>query len=183
MTRREFPDKVKVAAFQRADGHCEQCGVRPREFHAPKGSTVAQRHARLTDNSGGPDACWPWLGSLNRKGYGCFGSLLAHRVSYRTYKGPIPAGLYVLHNCDNRRCQNPAHLRVGTQADNMLDMYGRGRANIRIGSRHALAKLTEEQVREIRRSTASRAEMARRFNVDWSTINSVLKGETWGHVK
>lgn len=43
----------------------------------------------------------------------------AHRVAYILTKGDIPDGLLILHSCGNRRCCNPAHLRQGTQSENV----------------------------------------------------------------
>jgi hypothetical protein len=83
---------------------------------------------------GAPDDCWPWTGSTDRKGYGKIASgglegrlLGAHRVSYEFAYGPVPEGLNVLHSCDNPPCVNPAHLRAGTQADNIHDAVDRER--------------------------------------------------------
>jgi hypothetical protein len=53
----------------------------------------------------------------------------AHRAAYILVHGSIPAGLYILHSCDNKRCVNPNHLRAGTPVDNMRDMHQRGRDN------------------------------------------------------
>lgn len=53
----------------------------------------------------------------------------AHRWSFEYHVGPIPAGMWVMHSCDNPPCVNPAHLSVGTPRDNALDMHRKGRAN------------------------------------------------------
>lgn len=87
------------------------------------------------DRSGGPDACWPWLGSKNTSGYGllgiCEGSdrtyLLAHRIAWSTENGDIPTDKIIRHRCHNRPCCNPAHLLVGTHKDNYDDMVAAGR--------------------------------------------------------
>lgn len=81
------------------------------------------------------DPCWEWREGLDTKGYGqftpvsCASPLRAHRVAYELIKGPIPSGMQVLHSCDNTRCCNPNHLRVGTHQDNMRDMTERGRGH------------------------------------------------------
>ena len=84
----------------------------------------------------GVDACWFWIGALNRAGYGMLqhkatdGSkgILAHRFAYGYFKGAIPKGMSVLHRCDNPSCVNPLHLHVGTHVDNMREMVMRGRS-------------------------------------------------------
>lgn len=69
------------------------------------------------------DECWPWLGYLNRDGYGQFrgnGEVLSHRFGYAVTVGPIPEGLTLDHLCRNRACQNPAHLEPVTMRENAL---------------------------------------------------------------
>ena len=80
----------------------------------------------------GPDECWLWVGAT-LKGYGRGNwngeHYYAHRKSWELANGPIPDGLYILHACDNPPCVNPAHLRPGTQAENVRDMVERGRGH------------------------------------------------------
>ena len=77
------------------------------------------------------DGCWEWQASRMPKGYGRLGisgvMVLAHRVSYELNIGPIQAGLFVLHKCDNPSCVRPDHLFLGTQADNVHDAKAKGR--------------------------------------------------------
>lgn len=84
---------------------------------------------RLEKTEGG---CMVWTKSKNADGYGLLSwksrADKAHRVAYELANGPIPEGMKVLHRCDNPPCCNPAHLFVGTQADNVKDCLSKGRA-------------------------------------------------------
>jgi hypothetical protein len=78
------------------------------------------------------DGCWEWTSSTNIKnGYGAFKvhskDYGAHRISYTIHHGIIPYGFVVMHICDNKKCVNPSHLKLGTQRDNYIDATIKGR--------------------------------------------------------
>lgn len=119
----------------------------------------------------GPE-CWSWTGGINNRGYGRLGNIYAHRVSYERTFGPIPAGLHVLHRCDNPPCTNPSHLMIGTHADNMADMSRKGRAAGR-------SKLTEAQIEEMRRAKAageSSKAIGLRLGISANYVNQLIAG-------
>lgn len=132
--------------------------------------------------------CWLWTGWRGSFGYGQFarrdaGTLsvrLAHRVSYEMAYGTIPAGKNVRHLCDEPACVRPEHLTLGTQRQNMSDMVERGRQAK--GERHGAAKLSEEDVRAIRASPSTGAQLAKRYGVTEATISHIRVGKHWKHV-
>lgn len=102
------------------------------------------------------DDCWEWRARRNPLGYGTFKyhdkSILAHRMAYYLTYDVMPDGLVVCHTCDNRSCVRPDHLFLGTQLDNMRDAKSKGRYdNKPAGQAHHRARLTNDQVAEIRR--------------------------------
>jgi hypothetical protein len=79
--------------------------------------------------------CWQWTGAVTSAGYGSFGVVTtpkprmvsAHKAHWEMVNGPVPAGLVLMHSCDNRRCVRLDHLRVGSVAENNVDMALKGR--------------------------------------------------------
>lgn len=91
--------------------------------------TVEQRFWDKVEKT---DGCWLWIAALHGHGYGRFtpstdSEELAHRFSWKLHFGAIPAGMCVMHICDVRNCVHPDHLVVGTQGDNIRDMFAKGR--------------------------------------------------------
>ena len=122
--------------------------------------------------------CWSWSGAT-RNGYGVLGRggrgeglVYAHRLAWEIANGPIPAGMNVLHRCDNPPCTNPDHLWLGTKADNNRDMAAKGR---HVGTR----RLTVDQVREIRSSSEPARWLADRFGISIWNIYNVRSGRIW----
>ena len=92
----------------------------------PKSVQRFMKKVELTDNG-----CWEWRGFVHKNGYGSFrvGAAMrySHRVSYDHFRGDLVDGLVVSHECDNRRCVNPFHLKQCSQSENLQDMSRRGR--------------------------------------------------------
>lgn len=126
--------------------------------------------------------CWLWEGSCFTRGYGQYKQKSAHRLSYELYFGPIPPGQFVLHFCDQPSCCNPDHLRAGSDADNVRDMFKRGRAAV-LDEKHRIYKLNCSQVREIRAAHGSHAKVAKDYGVSPSHVSRIRKGQHWPHVR
>lgn len=157
---------------------CTNC---PQQINLDGWYTVKNRFEKRIMKT---DNCWEWKGHISPYGYGKFSvnereHWQAHRLSYFLYKGDIPSGMFVLHQCDNRSCVNPKHLRIGTQKENMADMHARGRfkSSPKAGKR----RLTLEKVNDIRKSypTKSIRVLAREFDVSRDVVAKVVKNKSW----
>jgi hypothetical protein len=128
--------------------------------------------------------CHEWIGCLMPNGYGQVHlngkTAYAHRVAYELTNGPIQDGLFVMHSCDNRKCVNPDHLSLGTCDNNMSDMVNTTRQAA--GMKNSHAKLTDEQVRQIRIESGNHSATARRYGVSQTTISEIRARKIWRHI-
>lgn len=135
----------------------------------------------------GPDGdCWLWTGVIDRDGYGRFSVkkkvVGVHVYSYSLHFGEVPKGLCVCHKCDIRNCANPSHLWLGDNVANTADMVAKGRHRQLYGEQSPNAKLTEQQVRDIRASNSSSSLLASIHGVSTGTISSLRSWKTWKHL-
>ncbi len=152
---------------------------------------ISDKLGSKIDRSGGPDACWPWTGYVNKCGYGVTcrtgnKTVLVHRATFEKAHGPIPEGLCVCHRCDNPPCQNLAHLFLGTHKENMEDRERKGRGNRAKGEKAGNSKLTEREVIQIRSlyetGKWNYCSLGRKFNTGRVNIRFIVKRRTWKHI-
>jgi hypothetical protein len=187
------PFKTKPSLIKKGAGKycCKQC--KDESLRVPP----EIRFWASVDRSGGDSACWLWTGGRARGGYGRLWvngkTTVAHRFSYELHNGPVTDGLVVMHRCDNPPCCNPAHLTVGTNADNTADMVAKGRAPKGnpdaleiarpLGEKHHNAKLTMQSAQEIVRlyqqGGSSMRSLADRYGVQAMSVCKVIHGKTW----
>jgi hypothetical protein len=153
---------------------------------ASRGIPVSVRFWSKTKTDGD---CIVWTGPIDKGGYGRVwfnqkSGYAAHRAAYVLTHGDIPAGLGILHTCDNRKCVNPEHLYAGTAKDNMRDCIDRKRTAA--GESHGMAKLSADNIVEIRRLIVCGerlVDIAERFSVSPSTVTGINRGDNWSSVE
>jgi hypothetical protein len=131
---------------------------------------------------------WIWTGGSSIGPYGhrygrisrpCadkrFGA--AHRISWEIAHGPIPDGKIVRHLCGETLCVNPAHLAIGSHKDNADDRERDGKTMKH--EKHWKARLSWEDVRNIRSVGYAVPWLAEKYGVSRSTIYAVLSHQNW----
>lgn len=138
------------------------------------------------------ETCWLWTGGKTSFGHGVIyngsyrqdlprrSKLMAHRVAYELKHGPIPDGLCAIHRCDVPNCVNPDHITTGTKMENSRDMVAKNRA--KRGTALPQAKLTNDQVREIKHSNLYQRDLASKYGVSQATICMIRAGKRWTHI-
>lgn len=135
--------------------------------------------------------CWPWQGELNSMGYGRLSTggrkrrvrILAHKLSLELHGIVCPPNKIILHSCDNPKCVNPQHLRIGTMLENADDARQKKRNNY--GERNGMARFTEDQIRNmhaLRRNGSLLREIATMYGTGKHYVGQIISGRRWGHL-
>lgn len=194
----------QAGANTRGTGNCEACDAEfpqnsnySRKFCSDecRRGTIPTLEDRLWGRVaiGEPDECWEWQGYRMPSGHGQIAKgngqpvTTTHRVAWESANGrPVPEGLLVRHTCDNPPCCNPAHLLVGTDADNRRDAMERGR--LPKSETHPSTVLSENDVRAIRRRyrrfvvkgqrgyRSNSGELAQEFGVSRKYVAAIAAG-------
>ena len=128
------------------------------------------------DRSGGEDACWPWLGYFNEKKrtpyFQCGGvKYIPYVLVWELVTGEtVPEGKQLLHSCDNRKCCNFKHLRVGTHQENMDEMQDR--------DRHGLPHHVVRNIRKLLEQGRPQQAIADLYGCSRETISAIATGRT-----
>lgn len=157
-------------------------------YNAAKRYTPEQRAAVFWSRTDRVGECMVHRGCKDKWGYAHIAvwgrRVQAHRYAYEMKVGSIPAGMLVMHTCDNPPCVNPEHLKLGTDLDNTRDkLLKRRHDNI------TRPKLTPEKVKAIRREywyknkRSNAKELAAKYGVGHGTIVQAANGATWENVK
>lgn len=134
--------------------------------------------------------CWEWQKHINNKGYGKLTVLgrgvYAHRLIYKLCIGDVSKNNLVMHKCDNPKCINPNHLKLGSQADNMKDCYVKGRSKLKPQSfkkeKNPQAKLIQSQIIKIKEMLnlgCTQQSIADDFNISQAQISNIKRGKQW----
>jgi transposase-like protein len=118
------------------------------------------------------DACWLWLASVGRKGYGRFGfrgeALYAHRFAWNLTFGKVPERTRILHKCGNCLCCNPKHL--------IAVSYPKKPPTV-------LKEKDVLKIRELLKQGVRQKEIAKKFGTTQQNISKINSRHTWREIK
>lgn len=131
------------------------------------------------------DYCWEWQGHTNSKGYGTISMhgrhFTTHRFSFAIFHGFLPScKMDIMHICDNKKCVNPKHLKIGTRSENTKDYFSKNPIPWSTGERNNKAKITDLQYTEIKKllnSGKSKTSAAKMFGITVQSLSGRIKRE------
>ncbi len=134
--------------------------------------------------------CWIWAGTDFKQGYGTISwegkNRKTSRLAYWAWNGDIPEKMFVCHSCDTPQCLNPKHLFLGTPAENAQDCARKKRFPDRRGSKNVSSVMDDrlvKAIKEMSRLGLSGAHISRVIGVSDTTVNRVISGRSWSHIK
>jgi len=143
-----------------------------------------------------PTPCWEWPGHKSPKGYGMLGFQKkvwrVHRIFWELVNGSVSRHLEVCHHCDNPACYRLEHLFLGTHSDNIKDAKRKNRLRNPKGEEHGNAKLTDDQVLEIRKlykpgrhysGKVLAKDVAKKFGISLHMVYRIVHRINWKHLK
>lgn len=177
-----------------AQGYCRAHYTRWRKYgdplvvrqHQIHGASLLERFNAYVGERG--SGCWEWTGYRDPNGYGRLNienvPVLAHRIAWETHFGPLTSADHICHRCDNPACVRPEHLFKGDHAMNMADKMAkkRHRYGVSRGADHGCAKLTEDDVRDIRRIGRPLNQHVKRYGISTSQASDIINRKSWRHV-
>lgn len=154
---------------------------------------TAKDHIRRFSSPEPMSGCWLWIGAVHKNQVGATYGLSfyqnrkvrAHRLSYESFNGPIPPGLYACHRCDVSLCVNPDHLFAGTHQDNVDDRERKGRNSPQQGERNANSQITAAVAALIKRELMgdkTGAAIALELGVSAHIVKDISRGKNWRDV-
>jgi len=158
-------------------GNCKHCG---KQYAFSKGVPYCSLECRFFFYVEKTETCWLWTGSKGSHGYGQLNfdgvPRTAPRISWEIHFGMPRDGLDICHTCDNRACVNPAHLFLGTRAENLADMAKKGRSR---------GNLSPDQVRQVRADLAAGGSLRKtgaKYGVANQIICAIKTGKSYRHI-
>lgn len=143
----------------------------------------------------GDDECWPWLGEVNKDGYGLVKFTInkkrrtfqSHRIARFFATGErLESSVIARHKCDYPRCCNPSHILTGTHADNVRDRVERGRSARITGDANRASKITEAQAQDLiaryRAGGVRQRDLAAEYGISQAAVSMIVNGERRSHL-
>lgn len=176
-------NEIEVYCSRLMNGGKTSCGCQKEENLKIDLKIRMEKYLQWNNN------CLEWIGPKSSCGYGLINykrnRYLAHRAIWIMKNGEIPYKFEICHKCDNPSCCNLDHLFLGTHDDNMKDMVSKKRLKGKKGEANTQSKLTEDEVKEIRKMKLEGwygTTLAKKFNVTHALIYSICNKKSWKHI-